>query len=75
MASRGVIATFAARYDVLVISDEVHTPLTHPGLHANVAAFGCADWLDQTISRVVDNDSLLSRMLAEAVRCISAALL
>ena len=42
-------------------------------VRAHYRAF--ADWLDQTISRVVDNDSLLSRMLAEAVRCISAALL
>ena len=27
-----VIAELAARYDVLVISDEVHAPLTHPGV-------------------------------------------
>jgi cystathionine beta-lyase len=27
----GEIARLAARYDVLVISDEVHAPLTHPG--------------------------------------------
>jgi cystathionine beta-lyase len=122
------VAVLAARYDVLVISDEVHAPLTHPGqvfvpflevgrefgvrcicvtsaskgwnlagakcallvagdseslamldrfpeevtcrtsilgLHANVAAFGCTDWLDETISHIVGNDVLLARLLEQ----------
>lgn len=120
------IAELAALYDVLVISDEVHAPLTHPGhdftpfasigpaagarsicvtsaskgwnlagtkcallaagdarslavldsfpeevacrtsilgLHANIAAFDCTQWLEQTIGRVVANDRLLSELL------------
>ncbi len=122
------VAALAARYGVLVISDEVHAPLTHPGiefvpflevgsefgvrcvcvtsaskgwnlagakcallvagnseslalldrfpeevtcrtsilgLHANVAAFGCADWLDATIGHIVHNDALLAELLAQ----------
>lgn len=122
------LALLAARYSVLVISDEVHAPLTHPGveftpfakvaaaagargicvtsaskgwnlagakcalliaadersfdilnrfpdevtcrtsilgLHANVAAFASTDWLDQTIARIVANDTLLSTLVAE----------
>lgn len=122
------VAVLAARYDVLVISDEVHAPLTHPeqefvpflevgaqygvrcicvtsaskgwnlagakcallvaggdeslavldrfpqevtcrtsilGLHANIAAFDCTDWLDETVVRIVDNDALLSDLLGQ----------
>lgn len=122
------VAVLAARYDVLVISDEVHAPLTHPGqefvpflavgrefgvrcicvtsaskgwnlagakcallvagddvslamldrfpeevtcrtsilgLHANIAAFGCTDWLDETIGDIVHNDALLADLLEQ----------
>ena len=122
------LAELAARYGVLVISDEVHAPLAHPGvvftpfaplaaragaraicltsaskgwnlaglkcamliaadaasleilerfpeevtcrtsilgLHANVAAFQCADWLDDTISRIVANNIHLAALIAE----------
>lgn len=122
------VAELAARYDVLVISDEVHAPLTHPGqvfvpflevgaafgarcicvtsaskgwnlagakcallvagddrslavldrfpeevtcrtsilgLHANIAAFTCTDWLDDTIRIIVDNDSLLAGLIEQ----------
>ncbi|CAQ00472.1 aspartate aminotransferase [Clavibacter sepedonicus] len=122
------VARLAARHDVLVISDEVHAPLTLPGatftpfaplaeslgassvcvtsaskgwnlagakcslviagdprthalldglveevacrtsilgLHANVAAFSCTDWLDDAIARIVANDRLLASLLAE----------
>lgn len=122
------IAQLAAKYDVLVISDEVHAPLTHPGvkfrpfldvarfhgarcicvtsaskgwniaglkcaliiagheqglillnsfpeevtcrtsilgLHANVAAFSDIAWLDDAISKIVDNDRLLSGLIED----------
>jgi cysteine-S-conjugate beta-lyase len=123
------VAELAARYDVLVISDEIHAPLTHPGvrftpfaavaeplgarsvcvtsaskgwnlagvkcsiivagddrtaalldrlweevacrtsilgLHANLAAFTVGvQWLDDVIDRIVANDRLLARLLAE----------
>lgn len=122
------VARLAARYDVLVVSDEVHGPLTHPGvvftpfspvaeaqgarsvtvtsaskgwnlagakcslvvagddrtavlldglveevacrtsilgLHANVVAFGCTDWLDDAVTKIVANDALLASLLAE----------
>ncbi|RII85207.1 aminotransferase class I/II-fold pyridoxal phosphate-dependent enzyme, partial [Clavibacter michiganensis subsp. insidiosus] len=122
------VARLAARHDVLVISDEVHAPLTLPGatftpfaplaeslgassvcvtsaskgwnlagakcslviagdprthelldglveevacrtsilgLHANVVAFSCTDWLDDAIARIVANDRLLASLLAE----------
>ncbi|WP_349814832.1 aminotransferase class I/II-fold pyridoxal phosphate-dependent enzyme [Curtobacterium sp. MCJR17_043] len=123
------LAELAARYDVLVISDEIHAPLTHPGvqftpfasiaeplgarsvcvtsaskgwnlagvkcsvivagdtrttelldtlweevacrtsilgLHANVAAFSLAvGWLDDVVDRIVANDRLLAKLLAE----------
>lgn len=122
------VARVAARHDVLVISDEVHAPLTLPGatftpfaplaealgassvcvtsaskgwnlagakcslviagdprthalldglveevacrtsilgLHANVVAFSCTDWLDDAIARIVANDRLLASLLAE----------
>jgi cystathionine beta-lyase len=123
------LAALAAEYDVLVISDEIHAPLTHPGvtftpfatvaepagarsvcvtsaskgwnlagvkcpivvagddrtaalldtlndevacrtsilgLHANLTAYTAAvDWLDDAIDRVVANDRLLAKLLAE----------
>jgi len=122
------LASLAAQHDVFVISDEIHAPLTHPGvtftpfaplalaagaravtvtsaskgwnvaglkcalviaaddstnellnrlpeevacrtsilgLHANIAAFSCTDWLDKTIEQIVDNDSLLDSLLRE----------
>jgi len=122
------LAELAARYGVLVISDEVHAPLTRPGvdftpfaplaasagaravcltsaskgwnlagvkcamliaadeasleilerfpdevtcrtsilgLHANIAAFECVDWLDDTISRIVANDAHVAALIAE----------
>jgi len=122
------VAMLAAQYDVLVISDEVHAPLTHPGqafvpflevgrefgvrcicvtsaskgwnlagakcallvagddeslamldrfpeevtcrtsilgLHANIAAFECTDWLDETIGHIVQNDALLADLLEQ----------
>jgi cystathionine beta-lyase len=122
------LASLSAQHDVFVISDEIHAPLTHPGvtftpfaplalaagaravtvtsaskgwnvaglkcalviaadertnellnrlpeevacrtsilgLHANIAAFSCTDWLDQTIEQIVDNDSLLDSLLRE----------
>ena len=122
------LAQLAARYDVFVISDEIHAPLTYPGatftpfapvalaagaravtvtsaskgwniaglkcaivvaaddatnellgrlpeevacrtsilgLHANIAAFGCTDWLDNAIDQIVANDLLLSELLRE----------
>ncbi|WP_066515085.1 MalY/PatB family protein [Curtobacterium ammoniigenes] len=123
------LAAIAARYDVLVISDEIHAPLTHPGvvftpfarvaepagarsvcvtsaskgwnlagvkcsvivagdartaalldslneevacrtsilgLHANLAAYRSSrEWLDDAIDRIVANDRLLARLLAE----------
>ncbi|WP_104081742.1 MalY/PatB family protein [Cryobacterium sp. Y11] len=122
------LARLAAQYDVFVISDEIHAPLTHPGttftpfaplalaagaravtvtsaskgwniaglkcalviaaddatnellnrlpeevacrtsilgLHANIAAFGCTDWLDTAIDHIVANDSLLAELLYE----------
>ena len=122
------LAALAARYGVLVISDEVHAPLTRPGvdftpfaplaasagaravcltsaskgwnlaglkcamliaadsasleildrfpdevtcrtsilgLHANIAAFECVDWLDDTISRIVANDAHVAALIAE----------
>ncbi|WP_228498098.1 MalY/PatB family protein [Frigoribacterium sp. VKM Ac-1396] len=127
-AALAEVARLAARYDVLVVSDEVHAPLTHPGvaftpfspvaeaqgarsvtvtsaskgwnlagakcslvvagddrtavlldglveevacrtsilvLHANVVAFGCIDWLDDAVARIVANDALLASLLAE----------
>jgi len=122
------LADLAARYDVLVISDEIHGPLTHPGvrfepfapiaearggrsvvvtsaskgwnlagvkcsvviagddrtaalldtlndevacrtsilgLHANLRALGCTEWLDDAVSKIVANDRLLSQLLTE----------
>jgi cystathionine beta-lyase len=123
------LAELAAHYDVLVISDEIHAPLTHPGvrftpfamvaepvgarsvcvtsaskgwnlagvkcsvivagdartaalldtlweevacrtsilgLHANLAAFTLAvGWLDDVVDRIVANDRLLAKLLAE----------
>ncbi|MDJ0338981.1 aminotransferase class I/II-fold pyridoxal phosphate-dependent enzyme [Cryobacterium sp. PH31-O1] len=122
------LARLAAQYDVFVISDEIHAPLTYPGvaftpfaplaltagaravtvtsaskgwnvaglkcalviavddatnallntlpeevacrtsilgLHANIAAFGCTDWLDNAIDQIVANDLLLSELLRE----------
>ncbi|MBG6213822.1 bifunctional pyridoxal-dependent enzyme with beta-cystathionase and maltose regulon repressor activities [Cryobacterium sp. CAN_C3] len=122
------LARLAAQYDVFVISDEIHAPLTYPGvaftpfaplalaagaravtvtsaskgwnvaglrcalviaaddatnellgrlpdevacrtsilgLHANIAAFSCTDWLDKTIDQIVDNDSLLHSLPCE----------
>jgi cystathionine beta-lyase len=122
------LARLAARYDVFVISDEIHAPLTYPGatftpfaplavaagaravtvtsaskgwniaglkcailvaaddatnellgrlpeevacrtsilgLHANIAAFGCPDWLDTAIDQIVSNDALLAELLRE----------
>ncbi|GAA4680134.1 MalY/PatB family protein [Frondihabitans cladoniiphilus] len=122
------LAELAARYDVLVVSDEIHGPLTHPGvtfepfapiaeaagarsvcvtsaskgwnlagvkcsvmvagddrtaalldtlneevacrasilgLHANVAALSCTDWLDDAVVKVAANASLLGALLAE----------
>jgi len=35
------------------------------GLHANVVAFSCTDWLDDAIARIVANDRLLASLLAE----------
>jgi len=127
-ATLAAVARLAARHDVLVISDEVHAPLTLPGatftpfaplaeslgassvcvtsaskgwnlagakcslviagdprthelldgfveevacrtsilgLHANVVAFSCTDWLDDAIARIVANDRLLASLLAE----------
>jgi cystathionine beta-lyase len=121
------LARLAARYDVLVVSDEVHAPLAHPGspftpfgivaretsvksvtvssaskgwnlaalkcavavandeataamltrfpeelaartsiigLHANIAAFSCQAWLQETIDRITDNYRLLSHELS-----------
>ena len=126
-ASLSAVADLAARYDVLVISDEVHAPLAFPGvqftpfsliaegrgarsvtvtsaskgwnlagtkcslviagdrhtarmldrlpdevacrtsilgLHANIAAFGCTDWLDDAVEHIVSNDRLLADLLA-----------
>lgn len=122
------LARLAAKYDVFVISDEIHAPLTHPGvvfipfaplalaagaravtvtsaskgwnvaglkcalviaaddtanellnrlpdevacrtsilgLHANIAAFGCTDWLDEAIALITTNDRLLAELLHE----------
>ncbi|WP_030149179.1 MalY/PatB family protein [Mycetocola saprophilus] len=122
------IAALAARYGVLVISDEVHGPLAHPGhpftpflavagehgasavtvtsgskgwnlagakcalviagdaittevvdrfpeevacrasilgVHANTVAFSCTDWLDDTVTKIVENDRLLASLFAE----------
>jgi cystathionine beta-lyase len=122
------LARLAAQYDVFVISDEIHAPLTYPGvtftpfaplalaagaravtvtsaskgwnvaglkcavviaaddatndllnrlpeevacrtsilgLHANITAFSCTDWLDNAIDQIVDNDSLLAELLRE----------
>lgn len=122
------VAELAARYDVLVISDEVHAPLSFPGevfvpfatvadpagarsvtvtsaskgwnlagtkcalviagdsrtaalldrlpdevacrtsilgLHANIAALACTDWLEEAIDQIVANDALLAQLLAE----------
>ncbi|WP_035875455.1 MalY/PatB family protein [Cryobacterium sp. MLB-32] len=122
------VARLAATHDVFVISDEIHAPLTHPGvtftpfaplakaagaravtvtsaskgwnvagvkcalivaadeqvnellnrlpeevacrtsilgLHANIAAFSCSDWLDNAIDRIVANDRLLDSLLRE----------
>ncbi|KGJ77550.1 aspartate aminotransferase [Cryobacterium roopkundense] len=122
------VARLAATHDVFVISDEIHAPLTHPGvtftpfaplaheagaravtvtsaskgwnvagvkcaliiaaddavnellnrlpeevacrtsilgLHANIAAFSCSDWLDNAIEQIVDNDRLLDSLLRE----------
>ncbi|WP_104128610.1 MalY/PatB family protein [Cryobacterium sp. Y57] len=122
------LARLAAQYDVFVISDEIHAPLTYPGvtftpfaplalaagaravtvtsaskgwnvaglkcalviaaddatndllnrlpeevacrtsilgLHANITAFSCTDWLDNAIDQIVDNDRLLAELLRE----------
>ncbi|WP_104190771.1 MalY/PatB family protein [Cryobacterium sp. Y82] len=122
------LARLAAQYDVFVISDEIHAPLTYPGvtftpfaplalaagaravtvtsaskgwnvaglkcalviaaddatndllnrlpeevacrtsilgLHANITAFGCTDWLDNAIDQIVANDFLLAELLRE----------
>lgn len=125
------LAALAARYDVLVVSDEIHAPLTHPGvtftpfaavaeavgarsvcvtsaskgwnlagvkcsvivagddrtaalldslneevacrtsilgLHANLAAYTkSTGWLDDAIERIVANDRLLARLIADAL--------
>ncbi|WP_431277945.1 MalY/PatB family protein [Leifsonia poae] len=121
------LARLAARYDVLVVSDEVHAPLAHPGspfvpfgviahetgarsvtvtsaskgwnlaalkcavavandeataellarfpeelaartsiigLHANIAAFSCQAWLNDTIDHITDNYRLLVHELS-----------
>lgn len=118
------LAELAARFDVLVISDEVHAPLTHGGvefvpflavsgearavcvtsaskawnlagtkcavvvaeeprslaaldrfppevanrasilgLHANIAAYRDTEWLDATVTRIMQNDALLASLL------------
>ncbi|PJJ62324.1 MalY/PatB family protein [Compostimonas suwonensis] len=120
------VARLAARYGVFVVSDEIHAPLTHPGveftpftplardagarsvcvtsaskgwnlagtkcallvagdefsaqlldtlpeevanrtsilgLHANVVAFSCTDWLDDAVEHIVANDRLLDELL------------
>lgn len=125
-ATLAELARLAARHDVFVLSDEIHAPLTHPGvtftpyapiaaaaggraaivtsaskgwniagakcaliiaadagtadllnllpeevacrtsilgLHANIVAFSCTDWLDETIERIVANDRLLDELL------------
>ncbi|HEY0251130.1 MAG TPA: aminotransferase class I/II-fold pyridoxal phosphate-dependent enzyme, partial [Kofleriaceae bacterium] len=122
------VARLAARYDVLVISDEVHAPLTFAGevftpfatvaepvgarsiivtsaskgwnlagvkcalviagddrsaslldrlpdevacrtsilgLHANIAALSCTDWLDEAVTAIEANDLLLAQLLGE----------
>ncbi|TFD60969.1 aminotransferase class I/II-fold pyridoxal phosphate-dependent enzyme [Cryobacterium suzukii] len=122
------LARLAAQYDVFVISDEIHAPLTYPGvtftpfaplalaagaravtvtsaskgwnvaglkcalviaaddatndllnrlpeevacrtsilgLHANITAFGCTEWLDNAIDQIVANDFLLAELLRE----------
>jgi cystathionine beta-lyase len=122
------LARLAAKHDVFVVSDEIHAPLTHPGvsftpfapiaaaaggraatvtsaskgwniagtkcaliiaadaatadlldrlpeevacrtsilgLHANIVAFTCTDWLDETIERIVANDRLLHDLLRQ----------
>lgn len=122
------VARLAAEHDVVVVSDEIHAPLTHPGvtftpfaplaraagaravtvtsaskgwnvagvkcalviaadddmnallnrlpeevacrtsilgLHANIAAFSCSDWLDTAIDQIVANDHLLDSLLRE----------
>jgi cystathionine beta-lyase len=127
------VAELAARYDVLIVSDEVHAPLTHPdtrfvpfapvaeragarsvvvtsaskgwnlagtkcalviagddtsarmldrlpdevacrtsilGLHANIAALSCTDWLDDAIEHIAANDRLLADLLREQVPAI-----
>ncbi|WP_108248625.1 MalY/PatB family protein [Planctomonas deserti] len=127
-ATLAAVAGLAAEHGVLVVSDEVHAPLTHPGaafvpflplaeragarsvcvtsaskgwnlagakcaiivagdaatsrllcalpeevacrtsilgLHANVVAYRCTDWLDDAIARIVANDRLLDRLLRE----------
>jgi cystathionine beta-lyase len=127
-ATLEALAALAARYDVLVVSDEIHGPLTHPGfvfspfapiaeaagarsvcvtsaskgwnlagvkcsvivagddrtaalldtlneevacrtsilgLHANVRALSCTDWLDDAVTRIVANDRLLASLLSE----------
>ncbi|WP_104476653.1 MalY/PatB family protein [Microterricola pindariensis] len=125
-ATLAELARLAARYDVFVLSDEVHAPLAHPGvtftpfapiadsaggraatvtsaskawniagakcaliiaadaatarlldllpeevacrtsilgLHANIVAFSCTDWLEETVERIVANDRLLDELL------------
>ncbi len=118
------LAELAARYDVLVISDEVHAPLVHHGvefvpflavagaaravcvtsaskawnlagtkcalliaseprasasldrfppevasrasilgLHANIAAYRDTEWLDATVTRIMQNDALFAGLL------------
>ena len=124
------LACLAARYDVLVVSDEVHAPLLHPGavftafapvaeaagarsatvtsaskgwnlaalkcalvvagddataklltgfpeelaartsilgLHANIAAFECRDWLEDAVDLIASNYRLLERELRRQV--------
>lgn len=128
------LARLAARYDVLVVSDEVHAPLVYPdavftafapvaqaagaraaivtsaskgwnlaalkcaivvaaddataallarfpeelaartsifGLHANIAAFDCLEWLDDVVGQIASNYRLLERELARLVPTIS----
>ncbi|TFD82347.1 MalY/PatB family protein [Cryobacterium psychrophilum] len=127
------LARLAATYDVFVVSDEIHAPLTHHGvtftpfaplaaaagaravtvtsaskgwnvagvkcaliiaanddtnellnrlpeevacrtsilgLHANIAAFACSDWLDTAITQIVENDRLLATLLREQLPAV-----
>jgi cystathionine beta-lyase len=129
------LARLAARHGVLVVSDEVHAPLTHPhasftpfapvaaeagarsvtvtsaskgwnlaalkcaivvagdgrtadmltrfpdelaartsnlGLHANVAAFDCGEWLSAAIARIGSNLLLLKQELRQRVPLVTA---